>query len=373
MQTNINEYELSSDSDDFYHPNIDKRSFREFRRKQKEARREAKALRLKEITARLDYLNSNKNIENSEEIEKLMKEKRRIEFALSCVLREVESRLVVNKSSGSVLFGDTLSCSDQNFSEELQDKIENVPERKSQNLENYFIDSPESKDSHTEKLDENCLEKASQIDQNNGKEENKKNTTRLFQEVQEQKNAKKCISMDRNEEVNEVNSDEVLATKIEISEKNKDLKIEDKENIETEKITTNEEEESPEENIKKEEIDKLYEEYYNYIIFLLENNSLDDFIKFLDNNITLNLETFEEYIFLNLIENIKDNNDEAGFDLARISIYIGQAIIYGKKHLQKIAKGLATDENKKEMLEKEIHNHYFECKKKYHDLKNSNN
>ncbi|KAM0685532.1 hypothetical protein COBT_003256 [Conglomerata obtusa] len=59
MSSKINEIELSSDSDDFNHPNIDKKSFMAFKREQKEQKKEEKRKMLKDIEAILEKKKNN--------------------------------------------------------------------------------------------------------------------------------------------------------------------------------------------------------------------------------------------------------------------------------------------------------------------------
>lgn len=86
MTQNINELILSSDSDDFNHPNIDKKSFIDFKRRQKAELKQQKAKRLEEI----NILLQKKFDEN------LVKEKEQLEFDLKEKITEKESQMLIN-------------------------------------------------------------------------------------------------------------------------------------------------------------------------------------------------------------------------------------------------------------------------------------
>lgn len=102
------------------------------------------------------------------------------------------------------------------------------------------------------------------------------------------------------------------------------------------------------------------DKYISDLMYLLNNNTIEHFIQYLDHNNT-DLQFFEDLVLFNLSENIKENNDEIGLDLTRISLYVKFAKSNGRAFLTELCKSF-RDERKKELFEEECKDHYKRAK-----------
>lgn len=81
---------------------------------------------------------------------------------------------------------------------------------------------------------------------------------------------------------------------------------------------------------KEEEVD-----YSDQLIHLLSNDSVESFIELMDRS-NINLDAFEDLIYLNLIEYIKDGNDEVGLLLCKIGLFARWAREFGRAYMFKL-------------------------------------
>lgn len=102
------------------------------------------------------------------------------------------------------------------------------------------------------------------------------------------------------------------------------------------------------------------DKYVNDLCFLLNNNTLSDFIDYLDRK-QVNLNDFEDIVLHNLSENIKEGNDEIGLDLARLSLFVKYAKNEGRGFLTALCVTI-KDKEKNKLLEEECKNHYERAK-----------
>lgn len=83
-------------------------------------------------------------------------------------------------------------------------------------------------------------------------------------------------------------------------------------------------------------------DYTNDLVYLIENNKLNDFINYKDNIKDLN--EFENFVLHNLAVNIKEKNDEAGLRICNVSLYVKYLKEHGIEFLEKLAYKLSNSE-----------------------------
>lgn len=71
------------------------------------------------------------------------------------------------------------------------------------------------------------------------------------------------------------------------------------------------------------------------LIYLFNNCTVDNVIRVLDNNVT-NIEQFEDLIYLNLSNAIKEGNDDIGYEFCKLGLLVKWAREYGRNYLVKI-------------------------------------
>lgn len=111
--------------------------------------------------------------------------------------------------------------------------------------------------------------------------------------------------------------------------------------------------------VSKEEIDV---DYTDDLILIFNNNNIKYFIDYMDRK-NINLEAFEELVYLNLSEAIKNENDDLGFEFCKIGLMARWTREFGKLFLYKFLKS----EDKMDQI---VQQHYEESKKAILSLKN---
>lgn len=76
-------------------------------------------------------------------------------------------------------------------------------------------------------------------------------------------------------------------------------------------------------------------DYSDHLLYFIEHNEIADVIKILD-DYNINLEIFEEIVYLHLITVIKEGNNELGYILCKIGLLIQWARTHGRKYLCKL-------------------------------------
>lgn len=110
-------------------------------------------------------------------------------------------------------------------------------------------------------------------------------------------------------------------------------------------------------------LDEKTDKSINILFSLLENNTVENFIKLMDNE-DVDLNTIENLVYYNLSEAIKENNDELGLEFCKIGLLNSWAIEFGRSYL------LNIKENKLLEIVKE---HYKKSKAAILSLKNIEN
>lgn len=108
-------------------------------------------------------------------------------------------------------------------------------------------------------------------------------------------------------------------------------------------------------NYKQVEVD-----YTENLVYLINNSTLPHFNEHVKTH-NLCLESFEEFVLLNLSENIKEGNDEGARILANISLYLKYARSQGISFMHKLEESLKIGNNM-EIFKKESEDHFLECK-----------
>lgn len=91
------------------------------------------------------------------------------------------------------------------------------------------------------------------------------------------------------------------------------------------------------------------------LIYLFNNFSIDNIIQVLDYKIK-NIENFEELIYLNISNAIKEGNDDIGYEFSKIGLFVRWARIYGRSYLNKL-------KNYKESDLEKIFQEYYQASK----------
>lgn len=84
----------------------------------------------------------------------------------------------------------------------------------------------------------------------------------------------------------------------------------------------------------KEELDTV--DYTNDLINLLNSNTIEFFIGYMDKKI-INLEEFEDFVYINLSEAIKSGNDDIGVEFCKLGMLIKWTKMFGKSYLERLS------------------------------------
>ena len=97
-------------------------------------------------------------------------------------------------------------------------------------------------------------------------------------------------------------------------------------------------------------------DYSEDLLWLLNNSEIKDLLDLLDRK-TIGLEKFEDLIYYNLSESIKEGDDDMGWSLCRIGLLIKWIREFGKGYMVRIASMDQCD------LQHVFDSHYFDSKK----------
>ncbi|KAM0674791.1 hypothetical protein GVAV_001610 [Gurleya vavrai] len=312
MSSRINEIELSSDSADFDHPNIDKKSFMAFKRKERERVKEEKRKRLilieKEISAKIQHQKECKNKEKEDFINDKFNT-----IYKNNKLEEIEDEKTID-------FNKIKEDKDQNFN-----KIIKIDENKDENSNN-FIKIEEDKNQKSNNIIKIEEDKLNNFD--NTYTQNNLSKMSIDELVKEKEN----LENDLLEIISEIESNTIINNEIYNLENN----------------------------------DKMIE----IVLNLLNNNSIDEFIEIIDKT-KINLESMQDFILFNLSEQIKEGNDEIGIDMTRLSLYIKYAIEKGRSFVLQLRDALLFGDKKK-CFEIEVEEHYKASKIAILKMQNEN-
>jgi hypothetical protein len=96
-------------------------------------------------------------------------------------------------------------------------------------------------------------------------------------------------------------------------------------------------------------------DYSDDLIMIFHNNTVKYFVEYMDRK-RINLEAFEDLIYLNLSEAIKNGNDDLGFEFCKMGLMARWTREYGRGF---ICKFMNSEEKMNEMTQE----HYEESKK----------
>lgn len=111
--------------------------------------------------------------------------------------------------------------------------------------------------------------------------------------------------------------------------------------------------------------------FAEYLLFLSNNSTLDNFISFIEDNRKIDLEKFDDFLIFNLTENIKEGLDDAGMVISRLSLYFKYLRQGGIPLLKRLNESL-NDEKKRELFNLECIKYYEDSKNALLRLRNSN-
>ncbi|ELA42609.1 uncharacterized protein VICG_00361 [Vittaforma corneae ATCC 50505] len=103
-------------------------------------------------------------------------------------------------------------------------------------------------------------------------------------------------------------------------------------------------------------------DYTDDLIWILHNNTVRDFIDYMDKKI-ISLEAFEELVYLNISEMIKIGNDEMGFEFCKIGLMARWAREFGRCYLLKF-------EDDEERFNEIVEEHYKTSKSVILNMRN---
>lgn len=101
--------------------------------------------------------------------------------------------------------------------------------------------------------------------------------------------------------------------------------------------------------------------YTEIFLFLGSDPTIENFIEFVDNNKTIDLNDFCDFLYMNLSENIKDGYDEAGFVISKLIMFFKTLREGGIPLLKNLKIGL-EEESKKINFENECHSFFQDSK-----------
>lgn len=103
-------------------------------------------------------------------------------------------------------------------------------------------------------------------------------------------------------------------------------------------------------------------DYTDDLLCIVHNNTVRHFIDYMDEKV-INLEVFEELVYLNISEMIKAENDEIGFELCKIGLMARWAREFGRHYLLKF-------EDDEERFNKIAEEHYKTSKNVILNMRN---
>ncbi|ELA47848.1 hypothetical protein VCUG_00690 [Vavraia culicis subsp. floridensis] len=106
------------------------------------------------------------------------------------------------------------------------------------------------------------------------------------------------------------------------------------------------------------------------LLFLGNDPTIENFIEFVENTKNVNLEQFDEFLLLNLAENIKEGLNEAGLVISTLSLYFKYLKQGGVSLLRKLSESL-KDESKKRIFDDECRKYYEDSKQALLSLKDT--
>ncbi|ELQ75322.1 putative Cdc37 [Trachipleistophora hominis] len=112
------------------------------------------------------------------------------------------------------------------------------------------------------------------------------------------------------------------------------------------------------------------DKFADYLLFLGGDPTIDNFIEFVEDTKNINLERFDEFLLMNLSENIKEGLDEAGMVISTLSLYFKYLKQGGMPLLRKLSDSL-KDESKKHIFDEECRKYYEDSKDALLNLKNT--
>ncbi|KAM0679807.1 hypothetical protein GINT2_001979 [Glugoides intestinalis] len=83
----------------------------------------------------------------------------------------------------------------------------------------------------------------------------------------------------------------------------------------------------------KEETENI--DYSNDLMILVNNNTVEFFLSYMDKRI-INLEEFEDLIYINLSEAIKEGNDDVGIEFCKLGMLTKWTKMFGKSYLERL-------------------------------------
>lgn len=112
------------------------------------------------------------------------------------------------------------------------------------------------------------------------------------------------------------------------------------------------------------------DDFAEYLLFLGNDPTIENFIEFVENTKNVNLEQFDEFLLLNLAENIKESLNEAGLVISTLSLYFKYLKQGGVSLLRKLSESL-KDESKKRIFDNECRKYYEDSKQALLNLKDT--
>ncbi|KAF9763734.1 hypothetical protein NGRA_1084 [Nosema granulosis] len=98
------------------------------------------------------------------------------------------------------------------------------------------------------------------------------------------------------------------------------------------------------------------QDYVDELLEMLRDSSLENFISVVSSN-KIDLNVFEDYVLYNLSENIKEGNDDVGFKLSKISLFLGYVKNNGSLLVSRLCDELKNPE-KLELFENDVKKYY---------------
>lgn len=102
------------------------------------------------------------------------------------------------------------------------------------------------------------------------------------------------------------------------------------------------------------------QDYSDELITMLKDTSLEKFIEVISSQ-KINLDIFEDFVLYNLSENIKEGNDDVGFKLSKISLFIGYVKNNGSLLVSRLCDELKNPAKFK-VFENDVMKYYEESK-----------
>lgn len=109
--------------------------------------------------------------------------------------------------------------------------------------------------------------------------------------------------------------------------------------------------------------ENLCDDYTEQFLFLGSEPTIENFINFVENNRKINLESFNDFLLINLAENIKEGYDEVGLVISKLTLFFKYLKEGGSIDvLKKMSISLENPE-KKMRFEQECKEYYEDSKK----------